>query len=45
MKLNGGIRRSAARRLEQIRSDLEKAGSYYARDDVRAALAYWQILI
>lgn len=44
-KLDDGIRRSAIRRLEQIRSDLEKAGIHYPREEVRAALAYWQIFV
>jgi len=43
MKLDDRVRRSAARRLEQIRSDLAKAGPHYPRDGVRAALAYWKI--
>ena len=28
-----------------IRRDLEHAGKYYPRDDVRAALAYWKITL
>lgn len=45
MKLDDGIRRSAARRLKQIQLDLESAATHYPRDEVRAALAYWKILI
>jgi hypothetical protein len=45
MKLDDGIRQSATRRLEQIRTDLEKAGIHYPREEVRAALAYWQIFV
>jgi hypothetical protein len=44
-KLDAGIRQSAARRLERIRSDLESAGAHYPRDEVRAALAYWKIAL
>ena len=41
--LNDGIRISAERRLAVIRHDLEHAGEFYPRGEVRAALAYWGI--
>jgi len=41
--LTPAIRTSAQKRLDTIRRDLENAGSYYPRDEVRAALAYWKI--
>lgn len=43
MKLDDGIRRSAARRLERIRSDLALAGLHYPREQVRATLTYWRM--
>lgn len=43
--LTHGIRKSAARRLTQIRRDLAEAGAHYPRDDVKAVLAYWKIPI
>lgn len=43
IRLNDNIRQSAARRLEQIRSDLENAGPHYPRNEVREALVYWKI--
>ncbi|QOZ44778.1 hypothetical protein XH89_15815 [Bradyrhizobium sp. CCBAU 53340] len=42
-KLDDGIRRSADRRLAAIRRDLKDAGPHYPRDEVRAALAFWNI--
>lgn len=45
MTINDDIKRSAARRLEQIRSDLKIAGANYPREEVRAALAYWKIVL
>jgi hypothetical protein len=39
------IRASARKRLDTIRHDLQHAGSYYPRDEVRSALAYWKIQI
>lgn len=44
-RLDEGIRRSAERRLEQIRLDLANAGICYPRERVREALAYWKIAI
>ena len=41
--LSPTIRESARKRLADIRHDLEHAGSFYPRDKVRAALAYWKI--
>jgi hypothetical protein len=43
VKLDDGIRQSAARRLKQIRWDLENAGDHYPRAKVRGALEYWKI--
>lgn len=43
ISLNQDIRRSAERRLDQIRKDLASAGSHYPRDGVKAALAYWKV--
>ena len=43
MKLDPRIRLRAARRMTAIRKDLETAGQHYPRDEVRAALAYWNI--
>jgi hypothetical protein len=43
--LSPTIRASAEKRLETIRHDLQHAGNYYPRDEVRAALAYWKITI
>jgi hypothetical protein len=43
MPLNSGIRADAKRRLARIRRDLDHAGEYYPRDEVRAALAAWNI--
>lgn len=37
------IARVADRRLAAIRHDLDHAGTFYPRDQVRAALAYWGI--
>jgi hypothetical protein len=37
------IRRCAEKRLAAIRHDLEHAGSFYPREEVRVALAYWNI--
>ncbi|HWZ44982.1 MAG TPA: hypothetical protein VNW97_16020 [Candidatus Saccharimonadales bacterium] len=43
MALSTTIRASAKKRLASILHDLEHAGVYYPRDEVRAALAYWKI--
>ena len=37
------IQVSAEKRLADIRHDLEHAGSYYPRKEVRDAMAYWKI--
>lgn len=37
------IKASAERRNAAIRSGLEHAGKYYPRDEVKVALAYWNI--
>jgi hypothetical protein len=42
-KIDDKIRQGAARRLAQIRTDLDKAGEHYPREEVRSALAYWGI--
>lgn len=41
--LNEGIQFSAARRVAAIRHGLQYAGEFYPREQVRAALAYWNI--
>ena len=41
--LSPTIRASAQNRLACIRRDLEHAGSYYPREVVKAALAYWKV--
>ena len=41
--LTAAIQTSAQKRLDTIRRDLKNAGTYYPRDEVRAALAYWKI--
>jgi len=43
VELTAAIQTSAQKRLDTIRRDLENAGTYYPRDEVRAALAYWRI--
>lgn len=45
MPLNPLIHKMAARRIEVVRHDLEHAGPFYPRDEVRQALAYWKIAI
>jgi hypothetical protein len=41
--LTPAIRAAALRRKAAIRRDLEHAGTYYPRDEVKTALAYWKI--
>jgi hypothetical protein len=41
--LSATIRASAQKHLACIRRDLEHAGGYYPREEVRAALAYWKV--
>jgi hypothetical protein len=43
MGLSPTIRASVRKRLTTIRHDLEHAGNYYPRNEVRSALAYWKI--
>jgi len=43
MKLNTAIKRSAERRLERIRLDLEEAGQHYPWEIVRRVLSEWRI--
>jgi hypothetical protein len=43
VELSPTIQASAQKRKAAIRRDLEGAGSYYPRDKVRDALAYWKI--
>lgn len=43
VRLNGRIRQTAEKRLETIRRDMQNAGQYYPRQDIAAALAYWEI--
>jgi hypothetical protein len=45
VKLDAGIRQSAARRLAAIRSDLKNAGAHYPREKVLAAAEYWKIAV
>lgn len=37
------IKRDAARRLDRIRHDLDSAGPFYPREQVRAVAEYWKI--
>lgn len=37
------IRRDASRRLDRMRHDLENAGPFYPREQVRAVAKYWRI--
>lgn len=39
------IQSRARKRLAAIRKDLEKAGQFYPRDEVRAALEYWKVTL
>jgi hypothetical protein len=41
--LTSDIRASAAKRLADIRHDLEHAGPFYPRQEVRDTMAYWKI--
>jgi hypothetical protein len=41
--LSSAIRASAQKRLATVRRDLEYAGDFYPRNEVRAALGYWKI--
>ena len=41
--INATIRRDAARRMARIHHDLEHAGPFYPREQVRAVLDYWAI--
>ncbi|MER9567422.1 hypothetical protein [Mesorhizobium sp. M0571] len=41
--LNSAISCDAARRLNRIRHDLENAGPFYPRDQVRTVAEYWKI--
>jgi hypothetical protein len=43
VRLDDGIRGSAARRLAQIRKDMQSAGDHYPRDEVKEAMAHWKI--
>lgn len=43
MPLSQRIIEAANRRKDAIRRDLERAGPFYPRDDVRKALAYWNV--
>ena len=43
VELSAAIRTSAAKRLADIRRDLEHAGQFYPRPEVRDAMAYWKI--
>jgi hypothetical protein len=43
--LTAAIQGSIERRKAAIRRDLEHAGKFYPRDEVREALAYWKITL
>lgn len=43
--LSAGIRRSAESRIARIRRDMNEAGKFYPRKEVREALAYWKIAV
>lgn len=43
--LNPSIKRDAERRLQRVRHDLEHAGPFYPREQVRAVLDYWHIAL
>lgn len=43
VRLTDAIARDAGRRLARIRHDLDHAGRFYPREQVRAVLAYWRI--
>ncbi len=43
MALNPGIKRSANRRWETIKKDIQNAGKHYPHDQVKIALDYWQL--
>lgn len=45
MKINDGIRKTAADRLGQIKKDLMLAGPFYPRQEVLAALDFWHIKV
>ena len=45
IKLDKTIRQNAKRRLERIRNDLDGAGEFYPREEVRDTLAHWKITI
>jgi len=45
MALTPAIRASAEKRKAAIRHDLEHAGEHYLRNEVRAALDYWNITL
>jgi hypothetical protein len=45
IELTPDIRATAQKRLAVIRRDVEHAGEYYPRDEVRAALEYWKIVL
>jgi hypothetical protein len=43
VKLSPAIKASVDKRIAAIRRDLEHAGKFYPRDEVRAALTYWKV--
>ncbi len=45
IELSPTIRASANKRLADIRHDLEHAGPFYPRQEVRDAMAYWRIAL
>jgi hypothetical protein len=45
MPITDRIRKDALKRISDIRYDLSNAGEFYPREQVRAALAYWKVVI
>ncbi|WP_419828047.1 hypothetical protein [Sphingomonas sp.] len=43
MALTDRTARDARKRLQRIRDDLQNAGPFYPREQVRAALAHWNL--
>jgi hypothetical protein len=45
IRLNDGIRASAANRLAGIRKDLKQAGKFYPREEVQRVLSHWKVVV
>jgi hypothetical protein len=43
--LSPSIRASAEKRLSEIRRDMRDAGPHYPRDQVKATLGFWNVLL